>query len=130
MAFRSKNVKPLKINEKIALLASAFSLLISSLSLWESDMNRRLTERTSQRAGATDKETRRLTEILSRPWITVSAVTLDGGEGNLKGFIFKFKNLGTSPATKLEIAPGISWGSDSINIDEVERSGMREIGTV
>jgi hypothetical protein len=123
-----------------AIAISIVSLLVSVGSMWETDRQRRSTERStvvSERSEAlaekVARDSQRLTEVINRPWVTVSAVVLQGGSRAPTGIEFRFKNGGPVPAVGLKVTPGISWDARE-NLDkdltEAEKDSAMDAGDV
>jgi hypothetical protein len=124
MAGDPSNSTGLRAGEKIALLVSLGSLLISAFSLWESHLNRRSTEETAQR-------TERLSEKLARPWAAVADLSFSGLHGAETGISFAFKNSGSSPALDLKVTPCVTLDTNETpDLAEAEKDGTMDAGTV
>ncbi len=131
MATHPRNSNRLHGADKVALYVSLLSILISLGSWWESHMTRRSGERMEDIARQATKQNEHLTELLSRPWVMLSAVAFSGHGQARDGFRFAFKNAGSSPALHLNIAPCVTWDSNEVlDLKEVEKEGMIEGGTV
>ncbi len=119
--------------EKVAIAISVCSLVVSVGSVWEADRQRQSSERSEAAASQAAKDNRHLTELISRPWVTLSGVALRGGSNASTGVEFRFKNGGPIAALDLKVIPGITWDDHENVTDDLiqaENNSSMAVGTV
>ncbi|MGD0297072.1 MAG: hypothetical protein ABSE86_08145 [Bryobacteraceae bacterium] len=117
--------EPTPLKDAIIVVLSTVSLVVSGISLWESDQNRRLSYQTAQ--DGKDLQTK-----LTRPWVTVSAITLLQTKGH-SAIEFSLNNSGASPAMFLTACPILSTLEDvgiSKAVDDFEQEGSMDMNTL
>jgi hypothetical protein len=113
------------VKDAIIVILSTVSLIVSGISLWESDQNRRLSFQTAQ--DGKDLQTK-----LTRPWVTVASIQLIRTKGRT-AIQFNLSNTGSSPAMLLTASPVVSSLEDmeiSKEVDDFEKDGSMDMNTL
>jgi hypothetical protein len=113
------------VKDVIIVIVSAVSLIVSGVSLWESDQNRRLSYQTAQ-------DGKDLQAKLTRPWVTVSAIRLLRAKAHA-AVEFSLNNSGASPAMFLTACPVLGSLEDvgiSKAVDDFEKEGSMDMNTL
>jgi hypothetical protein len=116
---------PTPLKDAIIVILSTVSLIVSGISLWESDQNRQISFQTA-------KDGKELQTKLTRPWVTVSSIKFLRTKGQT-AIQFSLSNTGSSPAMLLTACPVVSSLEDmdiSKEVDAYEKDGSMDMNTL